>query len=578
MKIIKKMTLAKFIALIFTCCLCSVSTAQKIAGGVFHSLAVCNNGTVMSWGYDSNGQLGDGGTNTDKSFPVSVVGLTGITGVAGGYYHSLAVDNSGNVWSWGDDARGQLGDNATLTAYSTPVAVTSISGVSAVSAGWYHSIALDNTGKVWGWGYDQVYGAVGDNAALVNQPTPVAVSPAWGVNTITAISAGEYHSLALDNTGKVWAWGMGTYGQLGNGGNSVQPTPVAVTASWGSNTIIAIAAGGTHSLALDNTGKVWSWGQDNNGQLGDNAALSNQSVPVAVSVPWPGTITAISAGQSSSFAIDNTGKVWAWGFDQFYGSLGDNATLADQPTPVPVSIAWGTNTITAIASGSRHSLVIDNTGLLWGWGQDINGQIGDNMSLTNHYTPVLTGLSCTALSVQLLYFKGKYEQNTALLEWSSANEINNESFIVERSRYENNFEPVGEVKGAGNSTVEKNYSFIDKYPFPGTNYYRLKQVDYDGNFSYSKTISITTSDKRHTINIYPVPSDKELNCEFYSSENFLVDIAVTDVLGNTILRKDLKAKQGMNKEKIDIEILSPGIYFLKIYDGIKQEQMELIKQ
>ncbi len=185
---------------------------------------------------------------------------------------------------------------------------------------------------------------------------------------------------------------------------------------------------------------------------------------------------------------------------------------------------------------------------------------------------------CGTLPVKLLSFDGRNEERDIRLLWTTATEQNNDYFSVERSSDGQIFEEIGTKKGAGNSTVEKTYSFTDEHPFSGINYYRLKQVDYDGNFTYSKIISITTGDKRQTITIYPVPSDKELNCEFYSDENAMVNIAVTDVLGNTILRKDLKSKHGMNKENLDISNLSQGVYFLRIDNGIQQSQIKFIRQ
>ncbi len=189
------------------------------------------------------------------------------------------------------------------------------------------------------------------------------------------------------------------------------------------------------------------------------------------------------------------------------------------------------------------------------------------------YTP-----GCTTLPIEIISFTATKTANEKVeLNWATASEINNNCFSIERGTDGNNFETIGKVKGAGNSTGEKKYSFTDEHPFSGINYYRLKQIDFDGNYTYSKIISVTTINHQQ-LTIYPVPSDKELNCEFYSDENSLVNIAVTDVLGNIILRKDIKEKHGMNKEKLDISNLSQGVYFLKIDNGMQQSQIKFIKQ
>ncbi len=187
--------------------------------------------------------------------------------------------------------------------------------------------------------------------------------------------------------------------------------------------------------------------------------------------------------------------------------------------------------------------------------------------------------TCTqVLPVALVSFTGKNSGETNVMEWLTVSETRSDYFVVERSRDGKTFEPVGKVKGAGNSTVEKTYSFTDEHPFSGINYYRLKQVDYDGNFSYSQTVSVTTMHESAIIKIYPVPSGKELSCEFYSDENSEIKIYVTDVLGNTMLRKDLKAKQGLNKDKIDIEKLPHGIYYLEMNDRTRQSQLKFVKE
>ena len=188
-----------------------------------------------------------------------------------------------------------------------------------------------------------------------------------------------------------------------------------------------------------------------------------------------------------------------------------------------------------------------------------------NSTYTTTSVSSSTGL-CVVLPIELLSFNGTNEGGENKLYWTTASEINNDYFIVERDKEQEvgEWEETGKVKGAGNSNQKLNYSFVDEHSFVGVNYYRLKQTDFDGNFSYSKTISISNQHiNQSIINIYPIPSYQELSYEFYSEENSLTNISVINLLGNTVIQKHIKVTQGINKSKINIEKLSEGMYFLK---------------
>jgi alpha-tubulin suppressor-like RCC1 family protein len=188
-------------------------------------------------------------------------------------------------------------------------------------------VALDGTGKLWAWGLDG-HGQLGNDTALTAQPTPVAV---LSTLTFTQVSAGAYHTVALDSSGKLWAWGRDTEGQLGNDtALTYQPTPVAVLSTL---TFTQVSGGGFHTVALDSTGKLWAWGDDYYGQLGNDTALTDRPTPVAVLSTL--TFTQVTAGTVHTVALDSTGKLWAWGWDG-YGQLGNDAALTDRPTPVAV--------------------------------------------------------------------------------------------------------------------------------------------------------------------------------------------------------------------------------------------------
>ena len=204
-----------------------LSGVTAIAAGGAHGLALLSDGTVRAWGNNQLGQLGDG-TTSDRLTPVAVSGLSGVTAIAAGGAHSLALLSDGTVRAWGNNGSGQLGDG-------------SLTGVTTIDAGAAHSLALLSDGTVRAWGYNG-YGQLGDGTTT-SRSTPVAVS---GLTGVTAI-AGSYHSLALLPDGTVRASGWNDFGQLGDGTTTSRSTPVAVSGLTG---VTAIAAGDQHSLAL----------------------------------------------------------------------------------------------------------------------------------------------------------------------------------------------------------------------------------------------------------------------------------------------------------------------------------------
>ncbi|ABP54434.1 RCC1 domain-containing protein [Salinispora tropica] len=348
------------------------------------SSSVVVSDTVLAWGDNFSGQLGDG-TTTARSTPVTV-GLpagTTITALAAGGSHSLALTDTGVVLAWGSNSRGQLGDGTT-TDRSTPVTVGLPAGttITALAAGRRHSLALTDTGAVLAWGSNS-NGQLGDGTTTARS-TPVTVGLPAGT-TITALAASTY-SLALTDTGAALAWGSNSRGQLGDGTTTDRSTPVTVSLPAGT-TITALAASYDHSLALTDTGAVLAWGSNSNGQLGDGTT-TNRSTPVTVGLPAGTTITALAAGRSHTLVLTSAGAVLAWGSNS-NGQLGDGTTT-DRSTPVTVGLPAGT-TITALAAGYYHSLALTDTGAVLAWGGNSYGQLGDGTT-TDRSTPVTVGL------------------------------------------------------------------------------------------------------------------------------------------------------------------------------------------
>jgi probable HAF family extracellular repeat protein len=363
-----------------------LSGVVAISGGYGHALALQSQANAESWGYNSDAELGNG-TTTNSSTPIPVSNLTGLVAVSAGKdstgAHGLALRSDGTVWAWGNNSAGQLG-NGTTTNSSTPVQVSNLTGVVAIAAGVDHSLALRSDGTVWAWGFNYA-GQLG-NGTTTDSDTPVQVSTSTGLTGVIAIAAGYNHSLAVKNDGTVWAWGNNIAGQLGNGTttNSSTPAQVLDVSGVAISGAVAVAGGNAHSLVLKNDGTVWAWGDNSYGELGNGTGVGS-TTPVQVS-DLAG-MSAISAGLIQSLAGRSDGTVWAWGENE-YGQLG-NGTTTNSSTPVEAVDGTGTavSGMVAVAAGTLHSLALRSDGTVWAWGYNGDGELG-NGTTTNSNTPV----------------------------------------------------------------------------------------------------------------------------------------------------------------------------------------------
>lgn len=408
---------------------------HRISGGSNHWLAIGRDGVVWSWGYNGNGQLGDGATSTAaRTSPLAVINLTNAVSVAAGGAHSLAVRSTGRVWAWGSNGNGQLGDGTT-NQQATPVQI-GITDVVTVAAGQSHSLALKNDGTVWAWGANS-YGQLGNGLTGSVQTTPVQVlrnDNGAPLTNIVAIAAGMYHSVAVRADGTVWTWGYNYFGQLGNGTTATSTRAVSVASLTGA---VAIAAGQYHTAALLANGAVKTWGWNGTGQLGNNdATLATKLTPQSVA----GIVDAkaIAAGSRHTMVVKADGSVMAWGYG-YMGQIGNNNTT-NQIAPAPVSSlvgtseigggaysscallgsgggirCWGTNAygelgngntsqsnvptttntlsgLNEVAAGEAHSVAVKWDGTVWSWGQNIQGQLGDG-SIVKRLSPIQVRLS-----------------------------------------------------------------------------------------------------------------------------------------------------------------------------------------
>ena len=346
-------------------------------GGVTgnHSLGMDQNRHVWAWGQNISGEAGDGGSGQIRLFaPVQVCAagqaapcsefLGDVTAIAAGGLHSLAVDSFSNVWAWGSNQFGQLGSNV---GASSPVPVRNnalfaqlhqvpgVPFITAVAAGVAHSLALDSHGVVWAWGLNSD-GQLG-LGSLNNQVFALPISFPEG-EVITAIAAGTFHSLALDSTGSVWAWGSNNSGQLGISSFDARRNAPAKLIFFPSGTrIVAISGGSSHSLALDSNGNVFAWGANSSGQLGNGQTIEQRAPTQTIFPDGTPRIRSIAAGGSFNLAVDANRVTWAWGSNGL-GQLGDDHAPVSSSLPVRASFPDNTN-IFAIAAGGFHSLALE---------------------------------------------------------------------------------------------------------------------------------------------------------------------------------------------------------------------------
>ena len=323
---------------------------SQVSCGQNHTASIKTDGTLWMWGSGFYGQIGNN-TGLNRSSPVqTVAGGNNWSSVACGYYHTAAIKTDGTLWTWGQNSNGQLGDN-TATRKSSPVqTIAGGTNWSSVAGGVFHTAATKTDGTLWMCGQNSS-GQLGDNTTI-RKSSPVQTI-AGGTNW-SSVAGGVYHTAAIKTDGTLWTWGTNAFGQLGDNTLIHRSSPVQVVGfatNWSS-----VACGYYSTYALKKDGTLWAWGFNGYGQLGDNT-IANKSSPIqtiAGGTNW----SKISSNGYYTAAIKKDGTLWMWGRN-FFGNLGDN-TIANKSSPIQ-TIAGGTNWSFA-ACGYHHTIAIyENT-------------------------------------------------------------------------------------------------------------------------------------------------------------------------------------------------------------------------
>src|SRR6266566_3873563 len=305
--------------------------------GSVHSCALTSTGTAYCWGYNANGQLGNGST-ADSPVPVAVAGNLSFSAISPGYWATCGIATGSAAYCWGQNVSGLFGDGTGNNSL-TPVPAASGLSVAVLSQGDQHTCGLSGPGTPYCWGWNH-YGQIG-NSSTTDSPVPVAVSGGLAFSTIGTSGPAD-HSCGLTGSGAAYCWGLNSAGQIGGPTSALCKLPLSKTATVscaivpvavaGGLTFSAISAGTRFSCGLASSGAVYCWGENKNGQLGDgtNSARAN---PTAVSGGISFSI--VKAGSHHVCGISTTGTAYCWGAN-LHSQLGNGAS-ADSYSPVKVA-------------------------------------------------------------------------------------------------------------------------------------------------------------------------------------------------------------------------------------------------
>lgn len=354
----------------------SAVLAQELAAGSGHTCAILPDRTLMCWGWDEYGQLGDSAQSYARSRPVHADGVSGAVAVDGGNQHTCVVAAAGVVQCWGYNRWGQIG-GGNDDSPNTAVTVIGIGPALAVGAGLNHSCALLADGSVWCWG-NGYHGQIG-TGTVIHSFVALQVP---GVSGASAIATGDHHSCAIVGSGAVKCWGRNHLGQLGYGGIDADPGIAVATDVLGIADAVAISAGSSHTCVLRANQSIACWGGGVRGTLG-NGLAENSPTPVSVS----GINDAIDlvAGNLHNCVLHEAGTMSCWG-NNYSGAVGDGSNRNNRLVPKPVP---GVSGVSAIAAGSEHTCArISRSPInVKCWGNGAHGQLGDGRIGGTHETP-----------------------------------------------------------------------------------------------------------------------------------------------------------------------------------------------
>lgn len=338
---------------------------QRMAAGSDHTLEI-RSGQLWAYGLNSSGQIGDN-TTVNKLTPIRIGTEEDWVIVSANRYNSFGIRANGTLWGWGFNETGVVGDG-TNTNRREPTRIGTDSTWVTIASGGTFTIGIKADGSLWTWG-ENTFGQLG-LGDFTNYNTPQRVGT---LNNWIAVSAGHTHAMALRLDGTVWVWGRNQYGEFGSSTPSQSNVPVQVPINY----VVQIATGLNHGMALKSDGTLWTWGRADYGALGTGPfPMTNVPVQVGTDSTW----TWINAGGHGSAGLKANGTLWLWGRNNFSQQGNGNTSDVFVPTRLGTANNW-----VGVALGINHSTASQANGMLFSWGRNNAGQLG-----LGHTTPQST--------------------------------------------------------------------------------------------------------------------------------------------------------------------------------------------
>jgi len=495
-------------------------SAQSVVSGpsVYASYAIDASGNLYTWGRNTVSQLGHGNTGSyyapdTVSFPPGVTKWIAVAGGSQGVTNgfAVAVGNDGNAYAWGHGGNGEMGDGST-NSYGAPNPVTMPIGIkfTALAAGNNHCLALGNDGNVYAWGYNNK-GQIGDGS-FINRKTPFLVPLPSGI-TAKAIAAGANYSMALRSDDSIEVWGNDGNGQLLNGliNSTGYSTPFAISLPNGLKAK-AISCGGFFALVLANDGNLYGWGSADKGQFtgGDTAGLSYLTPHLVIKPSGVTNWITMSGGQNYTMAIGDNGLLYATG-DGSSGQLGDGVTDTS---------AFFKNVVLpngahpqAISSGFATSMASGDDGNVYAWGLNDSGQVGIGNKVSPQTSPVqvlgkegvgflnLGIISTPSVPVLLSPANSAADQPVSIsISWDSV--ANATSYIFQVST-DQTFASNLVANGISTDTSKALTGLVNSTTY----YWRVRSIHYGAFSAYSSVRSFTTVSQPPTTPVLLSPVD-----------------------------------------------------------------------
>ncbi len=338
-----------------------------VTAGYFHTCGLAATGRAYCWGGNTWGTLGDGST-TASNRPVLVAGGVRFSGLDAGAGHTCGVTDSGQIWCWGLNDEGQAGDDWSNIGIEEPQRLPGSQFWVEVSAGHDHSCGLASSGQAWCWG-DNITGHLGSGGTFDKSAVPVQVA---SPEPLTTVVAGYYQSCGLAASGRMYCWGRNDQGQIGDGTNENRFTPVPV---GGDLRFRTLGGGDAFMCGVSSTGTTWCWGSNRSGELGD-PSLPARSAPVRVEglpelrqIHGAGGAFTLSSALAYACGLTATGEAWCWG-GAIRGGLWQGPT--DGPIRVEPDIRFRN-----LALGAEHLCGVTSDGWAFCGGGNYAGQLGD---------------------------------------------------------------------------------------------------------------------------------------------------------------------------------------------------------